>query len=78
VALVAGQVGRARGEEVDADLQPEADDAVPAQLDRQGRPADRPAQLDLRLAHEAEVDQLADEARDRRLVQPGLLRDRGS
>ena len=41
-------------------------------------PADRAAQLDLGLAHQAEVDQLADEARDRRLVQPGLLGDRGA
>ena len=76
VALVAREVGGARREEVDADLEPEADDAVPAQLDRQRGTADGAAQLDLGLAHQAEVDQLADEARDRRLVQPRLLRDR--
>ena len=50
----------------------------PLELDRQRGPADGAAQLDLGLAHEPEVDQLADEARDRRLVQPGLLRDRGA
>ncbi len=66
------------GEEVDADLQPEAHDAVPAELDGQRGPADGAAQLDLGLAHEAELDQLADEARHRRLVQPRLLGDRGA
>src|SRR4029079_12841162 len=44
--------------------------------DRQRGPSDGPAQLDLGLAHEPEVDQLADEAGHRRLVEPGLLRDR--
>ena len=76
VALVAGEVGRAHGEEVDAELEPEADDPAAAQLDGQRGTADRAAQLHLGLAHQAEVDQLADEARDGRLVESGLLRDR--
>ena len=51
---------------------------APAQLHRQRRAPDRAAQLELRLAHQPELDQLADQARHGRLVEPGLLRDRGA
>ena len=78
VALAAGQVDRPHGEVGDADLEPEPDDAPPGELDRQRGAPDRAAQLDLGLAHQPQVDQLGDQARDRGLVQAGLLRDRGA
>jgi hypothetical protein len=77
VALVAGEIRRANGKEVDTELQAEADHAAAAELDRQRRPADRAAQLDLGLPHQAELDELPDEARHGGLVQSGLLSDRG-
>ena len=78
VALVAGEVRGARRRGSRRRSPARARRRRAAQLDRQRRAADRAAQLDLGLAHEAEVDQLADEARHRRLVQPGLLGDRGA
>ena len=76
VALRAAQVDGPHGEEVDADLEPEADDAAPVELHRQRGAADGAEHLHLGLAHEARLEQLADQARDRRLVEPGALRDR--
>ena len=76
VALVAAQVDGADGEEVDAELEPEADDGAPVELDRERGAADGAEHLHLGLAHEARVEELADQARDRRLVEPGALGDR--
>ena len=67
------QVADARSDVVDVDLEAESGDATVVELeDLRGAP-DPPAVREARLRHDAALDQLGDEARDRRLVEPGEL-----
>ena len=77
VALGAAQVDGADGEEVDADLEPEPDDPLrpSSSTGSAGRPTVPRSSTSVSRTS-PNVDQLADEAGDRRLVEPGLLRDR--
>ena len=77
VALGAREVERAHGQVVDVDLEPERHDPLARQLDDLAGAADRPALLEPALDDQLETDQLGDETGDRRLVEPGLERDRG-
>ena len=76
VARAAGEVGGLYAEVVDVDLQPERDHAIARDVDHQAGPAGGPAVLGAALHEQAELHQFADEARDRALVEPGVLRDR--
>ena len=78
VALGPGEVERADGQVVDVDLEPERDHAAARQLDDLAGPADRAALLEPALDQQVEPDQLGDQARDGRLVEAGLERDRGA
>ena len=74
----AGQVLDADREVVHVDLEPDRDDPV-AELERLRRPADAARVVVLaRLPEQVELDQLADEARDRAARQPGLGGDAGA
>ena len=76
MALGAGEVERAHRQVVDVDLEPERDDAAAGELDDLTGPPDRAALLEPALDQQLEADQLGDQARDRRLVETGLERDR--
>ncbi len=74
----AAQVAHADGQVVDVDLEPERGDAAVVELEDLGRAPDAPPVGDTRLAHDAALDELGHEARDRRLVEPGQLCELGS
>ena len=76
VARAAGEIGGLHAEVVDVDLEPQRDHAVARDVDHQPGPAGRPAVLRAALDQQPELHQLADQARDRALVEPGVLRDR--
>ncbi len=69
----AAQVADADGQVVDVDLEPERGDAAVVELEDLGRAPDATPVGDTRLAHDAALDELGHEARDRRLVEPGQL-----
>ena len=69
----AAQVAHADGEVVDVDLEAERGDATVVELEDLRRATDPAAVGEARLGHDAALDQLGDEARDRRLVEPGEL-----
>src|SRR6185295_5564817 len=67
------QVAHARGDVVDVDLQAESGDATVVELEDLRGATDPSAVREARLGDDTALDQLGDEARDRRLVEPGEL-----
>ncbi len=74
VAHGAAQVADADGDVVDVDLEAERGDAAVVELEDLRGPPDPSAVRETRLGDDAALDQLGDEARDRRLVEPRQLR----
>ncbi len=76
VTRATGEVGGLHAEVVDVDLQAESDHAVARDIDHEPGPSGGPAVLRAALHEQPELHQLADQARHRALVEPGVLRDR--
>ena len=78
VARTAREVGGLDGDVVDVDLQPERHDAVAGDVHHEAGPAGGAAVLGAALHQQPEVHQLAHQAGDRALVEPGVGGDRGA